>query len=355
MGETVFSFPSLRPGSRIAGGEIETLQNMTKPNKIIGVGSPIVDAIAHVDDSFLRHVAGAKGGMELVDADGIAALLAKIATPPAEAPGGSAGNTLFALARMGVPASFLGKIGNDVAGTFYKDRLIELGGDAGSFKLGNVPNGRCVSLVTPDGERTMRTDLGAAMTLSPDEITAADFARAEHAHIEGYLLFNRDLMFRVLQCAREAGCTISLDLASFEVVQAARNILPSLLRDYVSIVFANEEEAEAFTGMKDDHAAMAGELAKLCPIAAVKVGAEGSYVAKGERVEKVPAVKVAKVVDTTGAGDLWAAGFLYGWFQQRDLAECARIGALLGAAVVQQEGSVLPDPVWSGILAQVGA
>jgi sugar/nucleoside kinase (ribokinase family) len=312
---------------------------MTRSCKIIGVGSPIVDAIAHVDEAFLRDVPGEKGGMELVDAATIAELLARIDSPPVETPGGSAGNTLFALARMGVPAAFLGKIG----------------GDTGSFKSTGVPNGRCLSLVTPDGERTMRTDLGAAMTLGPEEVTIADFEKAEHCHIEGYLLFNRDLMLRVLQRAREAGCTISLDLASFEVVEAARDILPQLLRDYVTVVFANEEEAEAFTGLGGDYPAMAAQLSGLCDCAAVKVGAEGAWVAKGGRVEKVEAVPAAEVVDTTGAGDLWAAGFLYGWFQQRDIAECARIGALLGSAVVQQEGSVLPDAVWNDILAQLGA
>lgn len=328
---------------------------MSKSCKIIGVGSPIVDAIAHVDDAFLVDVPGAKGGMELVDAEAIGALLARIDTPPVEAPGGSAGNTLFALARMGVPSSFLGKIGHDVTGAFYRDRFGELGGDTRSFKTARVPNGRCLSLVTPDGERTMRTDLGAAMTLRPDEISAVDFERAEHCHIEGYLLFNRDLMLRVLDCAHEAGCTISLDLASFEVVGATRDILPQILRDYVTIVFANEEEAGAFTGLDGDHAAMAAELARLCDCAAVKVGAEGSYVAAGDRVEKVPAVPAANVVDTTGAGDLWAAGFLYGWFEKRDLAECALLGALLGAAVVQQEGSVLPDEVWRDLLEKIRA
>ncbi|MGJ8652575.1 MAG: adenosine kinase [Opitutaceae bacterium] len=326
---------------------------MTAKFTLIGVGSPIVDAIAQVEDSFLEQVEGDKGGMVLVDAASIASLIEQVPGETITAPGGSAGNTLFALARMGASTSFLGKTGNCSQGKFYRERFTQLGGDSSRFKIGDVPNGRCLSLVTPDSERTMRTDLGAAMTLSPDEISVDDFAGCNHAHIEGYLLFNEALMMRVLESAKAAGCTISLDLASFEVVNATKAILPSILKDYVDIVFANEEEAEAYTGIQNNHSAMALQLAELCDIAAVKVGAHGSYIAHAGKVEKVEPMHAAHVVDTTGAGDLWAAGFLYGWSQQRPLTECASIGSILGAAVVQEQGSVLPEHVWQDILSQV--
>lgn len=321
----------------------------SKPT-IIGVGSPIVDAIAQVEESFVEQIEGDKGGMVLVDAPTIASLIGSLPKEAIAAPGGSAGNTLFALARMGAATSFLGKTGNCAQGDFYRGCFSKLGGDATRFKIGEVPNGRCLSLVTPDGERTMRTDLGAAMTLAPDEISAEDFAGCQHAHIEGYLLFNEALMSQVLSSAKEAGCTISLDLASFEVVNATQAVLPDILRDYVDIVFANEEEGAAFTGLDGEHAEMARQLSELCEIAAVKVGAHGSYVAKAGQVEKIEPMHAAHVVDTTGAGDLWAAGFLYGWSQQRPLDECAKIGSILGAAVVQEQGSVLPEHVWQDIL-----
>ena len=317
---------------------------------IIGVGSPIVDSIAQVEESFLEQVGGDKGGMLLTDAATLSDLIQRIPNAPYASPGGSAGNTLFALAKMGADTSFLGKIGNCERGRFYRDRFAQLGGDAGRFKSGEVPNGHCLSLVTPDGERTMRTDLGAAMTLAPDEISARDFADCTHAHIEGYLLFNAELMQRVIESAKEAGCSISLDLASFEVVEAARDTLPTILKDYVDIVFANEEEAAAFTGIADDYPAMAAQLATLCEVAAVKVGAKGSYVASGGKVDKIEPVPAAQVVDTTGAGDLWAAGFLYGWSRQLPLPECARIGSILGSAVVQTQGTELPEEVWAKIM-----
>lgn len=320
---------------------------------IIGVGSPIVDSIAQIEESFLEIVGGEKGGMLLTDAETIGSLIQRIASSPHASPGGSAGNTLFALATMGASTSFLGKIGNCERGRFYRNRFSELGGDTGRFKTGDSPNGHCLSLVTPDGERTMRTDLGAAMTLAPDEISAQDFAGCAHAHIEGYLLFNAELMQRVIESAKEAGCSISLDLASFEVVNAAKDTLPAILKDYVDIVFANEEEASAFTGIDGDYAAMAEQLAELCPIAAVKVGPQGSYLAAEGSVQKIEPVAVAKVVDTTGAGDLWAAGFLYGWSRKLALPDCARIGSILGSAVVQTQGAELSEEVWSGIMDRI--
>lgn len=320
---------------------------------IIGVGSPIVDSIAQIEESFLDKVEGAKGGMLLTDALTIANLIERTPKAPIASPGGSAGNTLFALARMGASTSFLGKTGNCERGEFYRKRFAELGGDAKRFKIGEAPNGHCLSLVTPDGERTMRTDLGAAMTLSPDEISAADFEGCTHAHIEGYLLFNAALMQRVIESAREAGCSISLDLASFEVVHAAKDILPNILKDYVDIVFANEEEAAAFTGIADDYAAMAEQLATLCDIAAVKVGPKGSYLAAEGSVQKIEPISAEKVVDTTGAGDLWAAGFLYGWSRKLPLRECARIGSILGSAVVQTQGAELSEEVWADIMDQI--
>jgi sugar/nucleoside kinase (ribokinase family) len=328
---------------------------MSSSFTIIGVGSPIVDAIAQVPNRFIEQIDGDKGGMVLVDAPTIEALIRSLPSPPIKAPGGSAGNTLFTLARLGDSTRFLGKTGKCAEGQFYREEFTKLGGDSTRFKIGDTANGQCLSLVTPDGERTMRTNLGAAMTLAPEEISAADFAGCNHAHIEGYLLFNEALMMRVLKSAKEAGCTISLDLASFEVVNATKEILPDILQNYVDIVFANEEEAEAFTGIQNDYREMAIKLGRYCDIVAVKVGAHGSYIAHDGAVTKIEPMHAAQVVDTTGAGDLWAAGFLHGWSHQLSLTQAAKIGSILGSAAVQVQGSVLPPHVWDDVLSAIKA
>ena len=331
-----------------------TTQTTTESFDIIGVGSPIVDALAQVEESFLKeHLMGKKGGMELVSAEEIARLAAEVQKSLVESPGGSSGNTVFGLAKLGIRATFLGKLGNDRTGNFYREAFQQMGGDSSRFKISEDPTGRCVSLVTPDSERTMRTNLGAAMGLSPEEISEQDFAGCRHAHIEGYLLFNRDLLRKVLGSAKRAGCTISLDLASFEVVEAARDILPEILKEYVDIVFANEEEAGTFLGEDQSHEEKARTLAGYCEIGVVKVGKEGSYVASREGVVAVQPLVVEDVVDTTGAGDLWAAGFLYGWLRSRNLAECGGNGSRLGAEVIRRMGTVIPQERWQALIQEL--
>ena len=318
---------------------------------VLGVGSPIVDLLAQVSDEWLRaSVPGEKGGMELVDAQTMAELVAIIDGELVRAPGGSAGNTAFALARLGMGAAFLGKIGNDADGRYYRDIFERLGGCGKRFKTcDDAPTARCLSLVTPDGERTMRTDLGAAAAFLPQEVAPEDFAGCAHVHVEGYLLFNPDLLLAVLHGAKAAGCTVSLDLASFEVVRASATSLPHLLRDHVDMVFANEDEAEAFCGAPDPEKGL-DALAELCPTAVVKLGKDGALLERsGERV-RVAAMPVESVVDTTGAGDYWAAGFLYGALQNLPLATCGQLGSLLGSEAVQQMGAFLPDARWPRII-----
>lgn len=319
----------------------------------IGVGSPIVDALAQVEESFLeKEVSGAKGGMELADAATIASLAEKAGDDVFLAPGGSAGNTIYGMAELGNTTTFLGKIGNCEAAGFFKDAFVSMGGDTSRLKVADIPNGRCISLVTPDSERTMRTDLGAAATLSPDEVTVEDFKDCRHAHIEGYLLFNKDLMTKVLDSAKEAGCTISLDLASFEVVQACKDDLLSILKDYVTIVFANEQEASVLLDMAEDFEGMAHKLAEICEIGVVKVGPDGAFISSKANVTKVPAVKV-DAIDTTGAGDLWAAGFLHGWLHGRPHADNGYYGALLSSEVVKVMGAAIPSARWDYIRDQI--
>lgn len=321
---------------------------------VMGAGSPIVDLLANVDDAFVSSIDGAKGGMMLVDSTTIEILLNKIAGATVKAPGGSAGNTIFGLAKLGVNTSFLGKVGCDADGDFYRGKLAELGGSTKSFRLApGIHTGRCLSLITPDSERTMRTDLGAAAQMSAADVKETDFAGINHVHIEGYLLFVGDLAEAVLKTAKKCGCTISIDLASFEVVRATKAVLPGLLEKYVDIVFANEDEAAAFC-TSSTPVEQAEELGEYCTIAAVKLGKKGSIIKGTDGLFKVDA-NVVEAVDTTAAGDLWATGFLYGWLNGCNLAECGRFGSIAAAEVVQVIGSQMPEASWKRIKSGINA
>lgn len=317
--------------------------------RILGVGSPMMDLLARVSDSFLKGISGAKGGMEWVSPDEMNEIIARLDEPPHRAPGGSAANTVCALARLGMPVALLGKMGLDAEADAYKEAFLELGGSATCFKYTDERvTGRCLSLITPDGERTMRTDLGAAMLIGIDDVSPPDFADCRHVHVEGYGLYNPEFVSHVLKTAKACGCTVSLDLGSFEVVRGVRSLLPELLRDYVDIVFANEDEARAFCDAEDPERAL-DAFVEYCDLAAVKLGAKGAWVQSGADRVRVEAVPVAKVVDTTGAGDCWAAGVLYGHLNGMALEESGRLASLIGAETVSCLGASPDEEGWRRI------
>ena len=317
--------------------------------KILGVGSPMLDLLLNVEDSFIDSIEGEKGGMLLVAPEELDAILAKTGEKePVKAPGGSAANTIFGLSHLGIQTALLGKTGADKEAEFYKKQYQDMGGDTSRIKVNNsVPTGRCLSLITPDSERTMRTDLGAAATMVPEDVTSADFAGCTHVHIEGYMLFNADLTYHILKLAKDAGCVISLDLASFEVVNAAKDILKDLLTNYVDIIFANEEEAAAFCGTDDPEKCLQ-MLSEYSNIVAVKVGKDGAYIQNGNEKVKVDAV-LADAIDTTGAGDLWASGFMYGLLTGKTTEEAGKSGSIVASEVVQIMGASIPETTWTRI------
>ena len=321
--------------------------------KFLGAGSPMLDLLVNVDDAFIESIDGEKGGMVLVSPRELDTILSEAGADGVKTPGGSAANTIFGLTMLGVSTSILGKTGDDEEGKFYRSQYLAMGGDTSRFKLNaDVPTGRCLSLVTPDSERTMRTDLGAAATLSIDDVTPEDFKEVSYVHIEGYLLFNTPLAEHILKLASDAGCVISLDLASFEVVQASGENLKDFLAKYVDIVFANEDEASAFCGTDDPEKCL-DILGGYCRTAAVKVGKKGSYIKSGNETVKVSALLV-DAVDTTGAGDLWASGFLYGFQNGKSLEKCGEYASIVSSEVVQVMGAAIPDEGWERIREKIG-
>ena len=285
-----------------------------KKGKVLGVGSALLDILANVDDDFLKTVGGEKGGMVMIDAE-TADRLIRTLPPFQKVIGGSAANTIAGLQKLGMPTAFLGKVGTDAEGNYYRGEFERMGGDVSRFKTTpEVRTGRCISLITPDSERTMRTDLGAAATFKVTEITADDFRDAAHLHIEGYMMFNMDVFLHVLKLAKDHGATVSLDLASFEIVRTFRDRLDDILRRYVDVVFANEDEAREFLGHPGsfDPQEAAAALQEYCDVAAVKLGKQGACLRAGRETVFVKS-ELVTAVDTTGAGDLWQSGFLYAW------------------------------------------
>jgi sugar/nucleoside kinase (ribokinase family) len=211
-----------------------------------------------------------------------------------------------------------------------------------------TPTGRVLSMITPDAQRSMLTYLGAASETAPEEISPRCFEDAAIVHIEGYLLFNPDLMAAVLSSARRAGALISLDLASFTVVAANRQRLMRIAEEYVDILIANEDEARTFTGLADEQRAIK-TLAAKAPLVILKVGPRGSYIAHDDQIIAVEPLKGPPAVDTTGAGDLWAAGFLYGLVNNLPLETCGALGSACGFEVVQVVGASIPDEGWERV------
>ena len=213
-----------------------------------------------------------------------------------------------------------------------------------------TPSGRCVVLVSPDGERTMCTYLGAASELTAGDLSPDMFKGYDIFHIEGYLVQNNDLIRKAVKLASEAGLTVSIDLASYNVVEENLDFLKEIVSKYVDVVFANEDEARAFTGKSPSEALEA--ISKHVRIAVVKTGKEGSLVKSADGTFRVPARK-ANCIDTTGAGDLYATGFLFGMACELPLERCGEIASLVAGHVVEVLGAKIPDVAWEEIRSEV--
>jgi sugar/nucleoside kinase (ribokinase family) len=312
--------------------------------KILGLGNALVDIMIRIDDDqFLSHLELPKGSMQLVDASRSQSVLKKFEKHPKSfSAGGSAANTIHGLAMLGVPTGYIGVIGEDeLGGSFVKDMI-----DAGvePHMIHSMQStGHAVALVTPDSERTFATFLGAAIELASGHLAGFNFKQYDYLHIEGYLVQNHELVRAAVSLAKENGLIVSLDLASYNVVEANLEFLREIVASYVDIVFANEEEAKAFTG-KDPREAL-DEIARMARIAVVKTGSKGSLIKSGDEVVEIGIIEVIPV-DTTGAGDLYASGFLYGQSLDLSLKKCGELGALLSGNVIEAIGSKMKMEKW---------
>jgi sugar/nucleoside kinase (ribokinase family) len=313
-------------------------------SKVIGLGNALVDLLIQIDsDDFLAQHNLPKGSMQLYDQDFINNMLdGTSGFPRSISSGGSAANTIHGLANLGVDTGFMGKIGHDDLGNFFKEDLVNHKIEPTLF-YGQADSGKAVALISPDSERTFTTFLGASLELGAEDLDESHFKGYDYFHIEGYLVQNHDLISRAVELAKECDCKVSLDLASFNVVDENLDFLRDLVKNYVDILFANEEEAKSFTG-KEPLKAL-DEIAEITEIAVVKVGKKGSYVKSNNKIHEIGIIPV-KSIDTTGAGDLYAAGFLYGLTEKYSLDTCGAIGSILSGKVIEIIGAKMDNARW---------
>ena len=314
---------------------------------IVGIGSALVDILIHGEDDFLKITGAVKGGMTIVDKEHIERTLEMHSGTTVVVPGGSACNTSVGIGQLGGVTRFVGKCGKGEMANLIEDDLRKYRVEP-TLLRSDSPTGRVLSIVTPDAQRSMLTYLGASAETRPEEITVSCFENAAVVHVEGYLLFNPDLIRASLTAAKKAGAKVSLDLASFTVVEESKELLNELVETYVDILIANEDEADAFTGYSDEHLALEA-LSKNVDLAVLKVGARGSYIAYQGKTIVIKPMGDGSALDTTGAGDLWAAGFLFGLVKGESLEKCGQLGSACGYEVCQVIGTKIPDEGWERI------
>jgi len=319
--------------------------------KILGMGNALVDVLAKLNaDTTLSELNLPKGSMQLIDETKRNHIFEVISEMPQKlTAGGCASNTLAALARMGLTSGFIGKIGDDNYGKFYKEDVQGIGVTTHLIEE-KAASGTAMALISPDGERTFGTYLGVSGELSSDNLDTEIFSRYNYFYVEGYLVQNYDLIESAMRLAKSLGLKVAIDAASYNVVEDNRAFFLQLIDQYVDIIFANEEEAKALTQLPPEEAIRA--LSQNVEIAVVKVGSKGAYAMRDGELVKVPAL-TADVIDATAAGDFFAAGFLYGLSLEKPMRECAQLGSLFASQVIQVIGTRLDDKTWEKIKADV--
>ncbi len=314
---------------------------------IVGVGSALVDILVCEDEDFLIQTGAAKGGMTYVEKEFIEQSLAISSKPTTVVPGGSACNTVVGIGKLGGQARFVSKCGRGKMGEFFENELRRQNVEPFFFRS-NSPTGRVLSIITPDAQRSMFTFLGASADALPQDISEKCFEGAAIVHLEGYLLFNSDLILKVLKTAKTCGALISLDLPSYNVVRESHALLKYIVETFVDIVMANEDEAGAYSGYSNETRTVEA-LAEKVKIAVLKVGARGSLIAHNDEILPIRPAGNGQAIDTTGAGDLWAAGFLYGLVSGFPLEKCGELGSACGYEVCQVLGASIPEAGWERI------
>lgn len=317
------------------------------------MGNALVDIITQMDNDEVLHDFGLpKGSMTLVDLDTSNYIYSETAgLPRSKASGGSAANTIHGLAHLGVETGFIGTVGNDEMGRFFKKDL-QINKITPILFRTMHETGRAMALISSDSERTFATYLGAAVDLSEDDITHDIFEGFDYFYTEGYLVQNQAMIEKAMRLAANANLKICLDLASYNVVDANREFFLDLIPKYVNILFANEEEIRALSGKSPEEAAYA--LHDQVEMVVIKMGAEGSFCLHGGEMIRI-GVRPSTPVDTTGAGDLYASGFIYGHLKGMDPETCGKMGAILAGRIIELIGAKMDESNWENLRREIRA
>ncbi|MEE8350724.1 MAG: adenosine kinase [Rhodospirillales bacterium] len=317
---------------------------------VVGIGNAIVDVLAHAEDDFLASHELNKGTMTLIDADTADKLYGDMG-PAIECSGGSAANTIACLASLGGQGAFIGKVRDDQLGEAFRHDIQTLGiSFETAFANDGVSTARCLIFVTPDAQRTMQTYLGACVDLGPDDVDEEVIRAAKITYLEGYLwdpAEAKEAFVKAARLAHDGGRQVSLSLSDPFCVDRHRDEFLDLVNDHIDILFANEEEILSLYQVEEFDDALQ-KVRGHCQIAALTRGEKGSVVVSGDEVHVIDA-EPASLVDTTGAGDAFAGGFLYGLTQGHDLARCAHIGGIVAGQVIGHVGA-RPDIPLKGMV-----
>lgn len=315
---------------------------------VSGIGSPLLDFTVETDYSMLEEFELTKGQMHLIDENKSREILKRLEEHRIETtPGGSSANTLAGIAILGGSGVLLGKVGNDHYGALYITETEKTGIKTFLSKHTSI-TGHAITFITPDSERTFATHLGAALEFRRDDVMADEIINSRILHVEGYLLEIpeiRDAAIYAMDIARDNNIKISIDLADPGLILRIRDVMYNIIKDYTNIVFVNEEEAKTFTDRGGEDALHI--LHSMCDVAVVKLGEKGSLIKMDDRVYRIPAFPV-NAVNTNGAGDMYAAGVLYGLSRDFDIERAGKIGSYASSLVVSQTAARLKDPIDPG-------
>lgn len=317
--------------------------------KVLGIGAAVLDHTLFATDDLLSEIHVFKGSAGPATQEKLRYILSKGSVAKEPSAGGSAANSIRGLAKLQVPCAFFGKSGNDEAGRIFKKSLDDAQID--SFLVtSSLPTTEVACLITEDGEKTMFYHQGASTAIQLEEITPELFKGTRLVHIEGYTFLQEGVPEKAAALAKEAGCLLSLDVGSFTLVRQKKGRMVDFIIRYCDIVFANADEAFALTGQPPKEACLL--MKDLTETAVVLFGEGGAWVGKGYDLLHGPSLPV-KAIDTTGAGDLFIAGFLYGVLQEFSLERCASCGNLLASEVIGYLGSEIPSDRWPALKARI--